>query len=93
MVNLVGIDHVGFGSDYIPDITKTAQLFQTPLGDLGFPDGGIIKAAATKGIPSANPARIVAALVDKLLDNGYTEEDCGKFLGGNLYRVFEQVWH
>ncbi|MCB0165514.1 MAG: membrane dipeptidase [Anaerolineae bacterium] len=93
MVNLVGIDYVGFGSDYIPDITKTAQIFQTPLGDLGFPDGGVIKAAAAKGIPSANPARIVAALVDKLLENGYSEEDCGKFLGGNLYRVFDQVWH
>jgi len=31
-------------------------------------------------------------LVDKLLENGFTEEDCGKFLGGNLYRVFQQVW-
>ena len=30
MVNLVGIDHVGFGSDYIPDITQTALGLQSP---------------------------------------------------------------
>jgi len=29
--------------------------------------------------------------VDKLLENGYSEEDCGKFLGGNMYRVMSQV--
>jgi len=26
-----------------------------------------------------------------MLDYGYTAEDCAKFLGGNNYRVFEQV--
>ncbi len=32
MVNLVGIDHVGYGSDFIPDITFTADGMQTPFG-------------------------------------------------------------
>jgi membrane dipeptidase len=27
-----------------------------------------------------------------MLENGYSEEDCGKFLGGNMYRVMNQVW-
>jgi membrane dipeptidase len=92
MVKLVGIDHVGFGSDYIPDITWTANASQSPLGDVIFPDGGTFKEAGLKGYPTPAPYQIVAALVDKLLENGYTEEDCGKFLGGNLYRVFQQVW-
>ena len=92
MVNLVGIDHVSFGSDYIPDITKTANSSQSPLGDLLFPDGGYFKSAGLKGYPTPAPYQIVGALVDKLLENGYTEEDCGKFLGGNMIRVFEQVW-
>lgn len=93
MVNLVGIDHVGFGSDFIPDVTHTAKLLALPIGEIAFPDGGIIRAAGERGVPTPAPYQIVAALVDKLLENGYTEEDCGKFLGGNMYRVFEQVWH
>ena len=92
MVNLVGIDHVGFGSDYIPDVTKTAIAAMTDLGDLFFPDGGYTKAMSAKGVPTPAPYQIVAALVDKMLENGYSEADCGKFLGGNLYRVFQQVW-
>jgi membrane dipeptidase len=45
-----------------------------------------------KGFPTPAPYQIVAALVDKMLENGYSEEDCGKFLGGNMYRVMNQVW-
>ena len=92
MVNLVGIDYVGFGSDYIPYITQTAIGLQSALGQIFFPDGGYSMKMGAKGAPTPAPYQIVAALVDKLLDNGYSEEDCGKFLGGNLYRVFKQVW-
>jgi membrane dipeptidase len=92
MANLVGIDHVGFGSDYIPDVTKTAIAAMTDLGELFFPDGGHTKAMSAKGVPTPAPYQIVAALVDKMLENGYSEADCGKFLGGNLYRVFQHVW-
>jgi membrane dipeptidase len=31
-------------------------------------------------------------LADKMLEHGYSEEDCGKVIGGNVYRVFKQVW-
>jgi len=27
-----------------------------------------------------------------MLENGYSEEDCRKFLRGNMYRVMKQVW-
>ncbi len=92
LVNLVGIDHVGYGSDWIPDVTQTALGGQGPLGELLFPDGGIMKAMSAKGVPTPAPHQFIAALVDKLLEKGYSETDCGKFLGGNLYRVFKQVW-
>jgi len=45
-----------------------------------------------KGVPTPAPYQIVAALVDKMLENGYSEKDCGKFLGGNMYRVMDKVW-
>jgi len=92
MVNLVGIDHVGFGSDYIPNVNITASLLQTPAGAAVFPDNGYSAAMAAKGIPTPAPYQIVAALVDKMLEKGYSETDCGKFLGGNMYRVMKQVW-
>jgi len=88
----VGIDHVGFGSDYIPDITYTADGIQTPDGAALFPDGGHSAAMGAKGVPTPAPYQIVAALVDKMLENGYSEDDCGKSLGGNMYRVIKQVW-
>jgi len=92
MVKLVGIDHVGFGSDWIVDMNQTATLMQSPLGQLVFPDNGYSTAMGAKGIPTPSPAQIVPALVDKLLEKGYSESDCKKFLGGNFYRVFKQVW-
>jgi len=92
MVNLVGIDHVGFGSDYIPDITETAIGVQSPLGQIFFDDGGVSMAMGKKGVPTPNPWDFAPALVDKLLEKGYSESDCKKFLGGNFYRVFKQVW-
>ena len=92
MANLVGIDHVGFGSDYIPDITFTADGIQTPAGAALFPDGGYSAKMGEKGVPTPAPYQIVAALVDKMLEKGYSEKDCGKFLGGNMYRVMKQVW-
>lgn len=81
MVNLEGIDHVGFGSDYIPDVRITADAIQTPAGQAVFPDGGYSAKMGAKGVPTPVPYQIVAALVDKLLENGYSEEDCKKFLG------------
>jgi membrane dipeptidase len=92
MVDLVGIDHVGFGSDFIPDITWTADAIQTAMGSVVFPDGGRSAQMGAKGVPTPAPYQIVAALVDTLLDHGYTPDDCAKFLGGNNYRVFQQVW-
>lgn len=92
IVNLTGIDHVGYGSDWIPDVTFTAISGQGPLGDLIFPDDGTMRAMSAKGVPTPAPYQIIAALVDKLLENGWSEADCGKFLGGNLYRVASQIW-
>ena len=92
MAELVGIDHVGFGSDYIPDITWSANAIQQPMGQVVFPDGGYSARMGAKGVPTPAPYQIVAALVDTMLEHGYTADDCGKFLGGNMYRVFEQVW-
>lgn len=92
---LGNVDHIGYGSDYIPDPTKTVDLaLANP--DV-FPDlGGMPKGATMQSITywgaSPDPAKYMPAVVDQMLTNGYTEEDCQKVLGGNYMRVFEQVW-
>ena len=92
MVSLVGIDHVGYGSDFIPDVTFTSDGMQTPFGAAIFPDGGYTAKTGAMGFPTPASYQILAALVDKLLDEGYSEEDCVKFIGGNIYRVMSEVW-
>jgi membrane dipeptidase len=75
MVNLVGIDNVGYGSDFIPDVTFTSDGMQTPFGQAIFLDGGYSHKAGEKRFPTPASYQIIAALVDKLLEKGYSEED------------------
>jgi len=88
-------DHIGYGSDWIPDMNQTMKLI---MGNADtYPDGGGMKPGTTKKAiemygPTANPARILPALVDQFLEHGYSEEDIYKILGGNMMRVFDEVW-
>ncbi len=95
MVQLVGnTDHVGYGSDWIPDMNKTMELVMSKADafpDKGLPPGTTKKAISMYG-PTPMPARILPAVVDQMLEHGYTEEDCSKILGGNNLRVFQKVW-
>jgi membrane dipeptidase len=58
-VNLIGIDHVGLGSDY---------------------DGAIPAPFDTTGL---------AQITDALLQEGFSETDIGKIMGGNLIRLLK----
>lgn len=91
MVQLVGPDYVGLGSDYIPDTTMTVAL--SAAHPEIYDDNGYTVAAGLKGFPTPRPPDVYPAIVDKFLEHGYSEEDCGKILGGNMMRVFEQVWY
>jgi membrane dipeptidase len=64
IVKLIGVDHVGIGSDF--------DGVQSTLSDL--PD--------VASLPN---------LTRELLRRGYSEEDVGKILGGNMLRVMEQM--
>jgi microsomal dipeptidase-like Zn-dependent dipeptidase/dienelactone hydrolase len=61
--NLVGIDHVGIGSDlrgmsYVPEFGEEADF---------------------------------RAIAEALLDSGYSEEDVGKVMGGNFFRLWRLI--
>ena len=54
-----------------------------------------LMAAGFKAIgacPSADAANTSFSGAIKSLEKGYSEEDYGKVIGGNVYRLFSQVW-
>lgn len=96
MVNLVGIDHVAFGSD-CSEATKTEAQWQSTFGPKGmYPevtgvlgDWFIFTQRFTEGYSSlAHTGR----LIDGLAAHGYSADQVDKIMGGNLLRVYEQVW-
>jgi membrane dipeptidase len=81
LVDLVGIDHVGIGPDFIED------YFQHVFG--GWPAlGGLDEPTVDAEIrrPSDLPK-----LTTEMLGRGFAEPDVEKVLGANVLRVFRQV--
>ncbi len=89
--DLVGIEHVAFGpdtlyGDHVALHTTFAHLLSLP---------------ATRG-PSfdpvdyvdglENPTENFANICDWLVQNGYSDDDIRAVLGGNIYRVLQQIW-
>ena len=64
VVSLVGIDHVGIGSDF-------DGVTWLPVG--------------------MEDAAALPNLIEELLRRGYSEDDIGKILSGNVMRVWSEV--
>lgn len=93
VVNLVGIDHLGIGSDYGPG-TRDKALHESRSGrfwDLYPEVCGLCKPGqATKGLEEL---QCYPNITKGLVERGYSEDDVQKILGGNSLRVFRQVWN
>jgi membrane dipeptidase len=86
MVNLVGIEHVGFGLDAGEGRSQLeVKILHSKARGLGKPPKFRYQEDLT-------PRRKLKNLTRALLQRGYREEDTLKILGGNFLRVFEQVW-
>lgn len=57
----------------------------------GLPPEGTEKAISI-GARAANPALVLPAAVDQMLERGDAEEDCAKSVRSNSLRVFDKVW-
>ena len=81
LVDLVGIDHVGIGPDFIED------YFQQVFG--GWP----VLAGLDPPTVDAEIARPsdLPKLTSEMLRRGFGESEIGKVLGANVLRVFRQV--
>lgn len=96
IVDLVGIDFVGFGSDKTldnkPDLGGThtqSQLYPSVVAEYDKRVGTkpeVRHALGFKGVQE------IENVIEGLAGRGYKEKDINKFLGGNFLRVIKQVW-
>jgi membrane dipeptidase len=93
MVQMVGIDHVGLGTD--SEATEGAYPAEV-IAELGrrYPDlGGPFRAAFGRArMEGFRGMRDFPLITEKLLNHGYKPDDVAKVIGGNWLRVFETVW-
>ncbi|MEV8639169.1 membrane dipeptidase [Streptosporangium sp. NPDC051023] len=92
-VDLVGIDHVAFGPDtlfgdhvglhdtFAEHLSLNEAHAGTPYERVPYVDG------------LENPAECFWNIAGWLVVNGYSDDEIGKVLGGNVLRVLEEVWH
>ncbi|MBI3979345.1 MAG: membrane dipeptidase [Chloroflexi bacterium] len=92
VANLVGVDHVGIGMDYVDGHEPNFS---------GTPAWGGTQAQADRKVPGRAVWPMPYAVADSskmlevtegLLARGYAEDDVQKVLGGNWVRLFGQVW-
>lgn len=91
VVRLVGIDHVGIGTDWPMPQTKWAAItfkkYVAPT--IGFAPGN---GPSTEWIHGLKDYRSFINVTRGLVARGYSDEAIRKILGENWLRVFEQVW-
>ncbi|MBI4788982.1 MAG: membrane dipeptidase [Chloroflexi bacterium] len=88
LVNLIGIEHVGLGPDFMeemtPEIAAQALRGMSPHALAAFtavkPTAGFESIAACGNVTAA------------LLAHGYSADDVKKIMGGNWLRLYQEVW-
>jgi len=79
IVDLVGIDHVGLGLDFVKD--------DGPL----YPEDEIFGVGENRLIPHFENEDDMMNLTECLVKRGFREDDIRKILGGNFLRVLRQI--
>ena len=92
LVERVGIDHVGIGTDFCQD--QPHSFFQWLFAQQGTKERRIPMAIPD---PHYHPQDFetpdkMPGLASELLRRGYTRADVSQVLGGNWLRLFRQVW-
>jgi membrane dipeptidase len=98
MVDLVGIDHVGFGTDLpsVRDPSATQSILDMSAARFAGATGDFVAAfgnTLAKRYPDAlNSPRFMARQTAALLKAGFGESQVEKIMGRNLVRVLGEVW-
>jgi len=91
VANLVGVDHVGIGTDRFRTLTfyhklRRVSFERTLPGFYGKFSGN------EKHVKDFNTYSEWPNVTESLINKGFSSEEVKKVLGGNFLRVFEQVW-
>jgi membrane dipeptidase len=94
IVDMVGIDHVGLGTD--SEATEGAYPKEV-TEELGRRHGSLSKAfkealGDRTSMTDFRGMRDLPLLTDRLLQRGYKPDDVAKILGRNWLRIYETVW-
>jgi membrane dipeptidase len=81
VIDLVGIDHVGIGTDFVDYATPENQLLLGERDPLG----------SELVVKDVENIKMVPNFTAALMRKGYSEQDISKILGGNFLRVFKNV--
>ena len=88
LVNLIGIDHVGLGTDFMEEIP--AEIMATALK--GISAENLQKFYGSTIVNGFESAAEFPRATEGLLYRGYSPEDVKKIMGGNWLRLYERVW-
>lgn len=95
IVNLVGIDHVGIGTDMSHGTYPDGDLIRGRSPAVGGSYGAVVEASPRsklRYVEGFDDYSQLLNVVDGLGRRGYNQEEIMKVLGGNYLRVFRQVW-
>lgn len=96
VVNLIGIDHVGFGGDSTLDDSKDEK----GLAEQSTTYPAVVKEynecigidPNTRHAEGVKGSWQIKNVINELDKRGYSKEDINKFTGGNFMRVIKEVW-
>ena len=94
VVQIAGIDHVGFGSDHsVETLDNLDELVRYSQSTAAEEIAGGFQESVPQHvvIPELNTPRRMLVLADGLDKRGYTSAQIEKVLGGNFLRVFREV--
>jgi len=88
LVGLIGIDHVGLGTDFMEEIP--AEIMLAALK--GIPPETLQKYYGRNIVKGFESAVEFPRVTEGLLSRGYSPENVKKIMGGNWLRLYESVW-
>lgn len=90
VADMVGIDHVGFGTDMFEG--RSQLSFETSVRRKYLETFRPYSSVQTRHVQGLYSLRYLPRLTAAMLRRGLSESDVQKVLGGNFLRVFRQVW-
>jgi membrane dipeptidase len=87
---VAGIDHVGLGPDWLPltnDFLRIHDRFANLPSDYRRPPDRPLGPLA-----ALSDATKLPRLTERLVERGFADDEIRKVLGGNLMRIYQQVW-